>query len=114
MAIIQQVARRLIHDHDIPETREANKKLAEKGKLAKKKLEEAKKLTAMLNFNTIRCKVREDSLKIRMEMAKKKKESDDRVQMKKDKIVNKQKRKYNEIQSEIRSNNLPLAQLSIV
>jgi len=109
-----EVARRLIHDHDIREAREANKKLAEKGKVAKKKLEEAKKLTAMLNFNTIGCKVGEDSLKIRMEMAKKKKESEDKVQLKKDKIVNERKRKYDEIQSEIRSKNLPLAQLSIV
>jgi len=109
-----EVARRLIHDHDIREAREANKKLAEKGKLAKKKLEEAKKLTAMLNFNTIGCKVGEDSLKIRMELAKKKKESDEKVQMKKDKIVNERKRKYDQIQSEIRDKNLPLAQLSIV
>ena len=109
-----EVARRLIHDNDIREAREANKKLAEKGKLAKKKLEEAKKLTAMLNFNTIGCKVGEDSLKIRMELAKKKKESDEKVQMKKDKIVNERKRKYDQIQSEIRDKNLPLAQLSIV
>ena len=55
------VARRLIHDHDIQEAREA-----------RQKLENANKLTAMLNFNTIGCKVREDSLKIRWDTAQKK------------------------------------------
>ena len=39
---------------------------------AKQKLENAKKLTAMLNFNTMGCKVGEDSLKIRLDMTPKK------------------------------------------
>ena len=33
------------------------------------KLEKAKKLTAMLNFNTIGCKVGEDLLKVQMKIA---------------------------------------------
>ena len=69
------VARRLIHDHDIREAREANKKLASKGKEAKQKLESAKKLTAMLNFNAIGCKVGEDSLKIRLGVAPQKRKN---------------------------------------
>jgi len=107
------VARRLIHDHDIREAREANQKLASKGKEAKQKLESAKKLTAMLNFNTIGCQVGEDSLKIRLEMAKKKKQSDERVQKKKDEIVNERKRKYHKIQDDIRAKNIPISQLTI-
>ena len=107
------VARRLIHDHDIREAREANQKLASKGREAKQKLEQAKKLTAMLNFNTIGCKVGQDSLKIRLDMAQKKKECDERVQQKKDKIINEQKRKYDKIQAEMRDKNIPLTQLTI-
>ena len=108
-----EIARRLLHDHDIREAREANQQLAEKGKLARKKLEEAKKLTAMLNFNTIGCQVGEDSLKIRMNMAKKKKEVMTNFKWKK-KIINERKRKYDQIQSDIRDKNLPISQLSIV
>ena len=67
------IARRLIHDHGIHEAREANKNLTKKGKLARKKLDDAKKLTAVLNFNTIGCQIGEDSLKLRMDMARKKK-----------------------------------------
>ena len=107
------VARRLIHDHDIREAREANKKLASKGKEAKQKLESAKKLTAMLNFNAIGCKVGEDSLKIRLDMAKKKRECEERVQEKKDKIVNERKRKYDKIQAEIHNKNIPISQLTL-
>ena len=94
------VARRLIHDHDIREAREANQKLASKGKEARQKLENTKERTAMLNFNTIGCKVGEDSLRIRLDMAQKKKECDEKVQQKKDKIINEQKRKYDKIQAE--------------
>ena len=54
----------------------------------------------MLNFNTIGCKVGEDSLRIRLDMAQKKKECDEKVQQKKDKIINEQKRKYDKIQAE--------------
>ena len=107
-----EVARRLLHESDLSEAREANQKLAKQGKIARQKLENAKKLTAMLNFNHIGCKVGEDSLKLRLEMAKKKKDIDDAIQQKKDKMTNERKRKYDEIQKEL-SNGLPLHQLSI-
>ena len=76
------IARRLLHDSDLREAREANQKLANKGKQARNKLDAAKKLTAMLNFNNIGCRVGEDSLKLRLEMARKKKEVDDALQHK--------------------------------
>ena len=98
-----EIARTLLHDHAIYEAGGANQHLTEKGKVARKKIEDTKKLTAMLNFNTIGCQVQEDSSKIRMDMAKKKKESDEKFQMKKDKIVNEQKHKYDQIQSDIRT-----------
>jgi len=107
-----EIARRLLHESDLCEAREANQKLAKQGKIARQKLETAKKLTAMLNFNNIGCKVGEDSLKIRLEMAKKKKDIDDAIQQKKDKMTNERKRKYDEVQNELR-NGLPLHQLSI-
>ncbi len=68
---------------------------------------------AMLNFNTIGCKVGEDSLKIRLEMAIKKK-SEEKVQKKKDGVVNERKRKYHKIQDDIRAKNIPISQLTIV
>ena len=43
-----------------------------------------------------------------------KKESNENVQIKKDKIVNERNRKYEKIQADIRDKKLPLAQLSIV
>ena len=107
------VARRQIHDHDIREARKANQKLASKGKEARQKLENAKKITDMLNFNTIGCKVREDSLKIRLDMAQKKKECDEKVQQKKDQIINEQIHKYDKIQAEMRDKNIPLSQLTL-
>ena len=90
------VARRLIHDHDIREAREVNQNLVSKGKEAKQKLKNARKLTAMLNFNTISCKGGEDSLKIRLDMTLKK-NCDEKVQQKKNKIVNERKSKYEKI-----------------
>ena len=66
----------------------------------------------MLNFNNIGCKVGEDSLKLRLELAKKKKDIDDVIQQKKDKVTNEQKRKYDDVQQEL-SNGLLLHQLSI-
>ena len=59
-----EITRRLRHDYDIYEAREANQQLAEKGKLARKKLENAKKLMSMFNFYTIGYQVGEDSLKL--------------------------------------------------
>ena len=67
----------------------------------------------MLNFNNIGCKVGEDSLKLRLEMGKKKKDIDNTIQQKKDKVTNKWKRKYDDVQKEL-SNSLPLHQLSII
>jgi len=106
------IARRLLHDSDLREAREANQKLANKGKQARNKLDAAKKLTAMLNFNNIGCRVGEDSLKLRLDMARKKKEIDDAIQHKKDKMTNERKRKYDEIQNELK-NGLPEHELSI-
>ena len=83
-----EVTRRLLHGSDLSEAREANKNLAKQGKTAREKLENAKKLTAMLNFNYIGCKVGEDSLKLRLEMAKKKMDIDNAIQQKKDKMAN--------------------------
>ena len=83
------VARRLLHDHDIRQAREANRMLAQKGKEARDKLLQTKKLSAMINFNHIGCKVGVDSLKVRLEMARKKKENDEQVQEKKNKVMNK-------------------------
>ena len=52
---------------------------------ARAKLEHAKKLTAMLNFNTIGCKVGEASLKVWMKITQKKRDEEKQVQQKKDK-----------------------------
>ena len=55
----------------------------------------------MLNFNNIGCKVGEDSLKLRLEMAKKKKDIDDTIQQKIDKSTNDWKWKHDEVQTKI-------------
>ena len=47
------VARTLLHESDILEAREENAKSARQGKAIKMKLENAKKLTAMLNFKVV-------------------------------------------------------------
>ena len=61
-----------MYDADLQKVREVKKKKkADKGKEAKAKLEDAKKFMAMLNFNTIGCRVGEDSLKVRMKIAQK-------------------------------------------
>ena len=107
------VARRLLHDHDIRQAREENRKLADKGKEARDKLLQVKKLSAMLNFNYIGCKVGEDSLKVRLEIARKKKESDEQLQQKKDKVTNDRKRKFDNLLNEILNKNLPYSELSL-
>ena len=66
----------LLHDADLRKIREINKRKADKGKAAQEKLDAAKKLTAMLNFNTIGCRVGDDSLKVRMKIAQKKKDEE--------------------------------------
>ena len=103
----------LLHDVDLQKVRERNKEKADKGKATKEKLDNAKKLTAMLNFNTIGCRVGEDSLKVRMKIAQKKKEEEDQVQQKKDKIMVQRKRKYDELKTKIDNENLPIEKLSL-
>ena len=66
----------------------------------------------MLNFNNIGCQVGQDSLKLKLEMAKKTKDIDNVIQQKKDKATNERKRKHDEVQNKI-DNGLPLDQLSV-
>jgi len=108
-AVIQS----LLHDADLQKVREVNKINAEKGKDAKLKLESAKKLTAMLNFNTIGCQVGEDSLKVQMKIAEKKRDEEKQVQQNKDKKNNERKRKFEELKKQIDDKNLPLDKLSL-
>ena len=68
------VVRTLLHETDLNEAREENQKLALNGREDKKKLDAAKKLTAMLNFRNICCKIGEDTLNIRLRMLKNKKD----------------------------------------
>ncbi len=78
------------------------------------KILQTEKLSAMLNFNHhIGCKVREDSLKVRLEIARKKKENDEQLQQKKDKVTNEQKYKFNNLVNEIEIKNLPLSEVSL-
>lgn len=108
-AVIQS----LLHDADLQKVRQINKTKADKGKDAKSKLESAKKLTAMLNFNTIGCKVGEDSLKVRMKIAQRKKDEEKQVQQNKDKKNNERKRKFDELRNQIDIKNIPLDKLSL-
>ncbi len=55
----------------------------------------------MLNFNTFGCKVGEDSLKVRMKIAQRKKDEEKQVQQNKDKKNNERKRKFNELKNQI-------------
>ena len=66
------VARTLLHESDLLQAREENKRKAKQGKEIREKLEKAKKLTAMLNFKTFGCKIGEDSLRVRLKMKQKK------------------------------------------
>ena len=108
-AVIQS----LLHDADLQKVRQINKTKGDKGKDAKSKLESAKKLTAMLNFNTIGCKVGEDSLKVRMKIAQRKKDEEKQVQQNKDKKNNERKRKFDELRNQIDIKNIPLDKLSL-
>ena len=103
----------LLHDADLQKVREVNKKKADKGKDAKVKLEDAKKLTAMLNFNTIGCRVGDDSLKVRMKIAQKKKEEANHAQQKRDQKMNERKRNFDKVKSQIENNNVPTEKLSL-
>ena len=85
------VARVLLHESDILEARERSQKSARKGKEANKKLEKAKKLTAMLNFKSFGCKTGDDSLKARLKMAERKSMEDEKIiQKKKNKMMKRQ------------------------
>ena len=63
----------LLHDADLKKAGEENKKKVEKGKEIQVKIDEVRKLNAMLDFNMIGCQVGKDSLLMRMKMAWKKK-----------------------------------------
>ena len=103
----------LLHDADLRKIREINKRKADEGKAAQEKLDAAKKLTAMLNFNTIGCRVGDDSLKVRMKIAQKKKDEENQLQQKKDMIMIQRKRKFDELQTQIETKNLPIEKLSM-
>ena len=107
------VARTLLHESDILEAREENAKSARQGKEIKMKLEKAKKLTAMLNFKAFGCKIGEDSLKIRLQMAEKKSQDEARVLQKKNDKMMKRKLQYDELQKKIKNENIPVDKLSI-
>ena len=67
------VVRILLHETDLNETREENKKHALNVREAKTKLDGFKILAAMLNFQNIVCKIREEPLNVRLKMSKNKK-----------------------------------------
>ena len=59
------VARTLLHEGDLNKARE-NRSLKLKGKEGTKKLEHAKKVTAMPNFRNIGFQIGEDTLQVRL------------------------------------------------
>ena len=67
------VVRILLHETDLNEDREENQKHALNGREVETKLDGFKKLTAMLNFQNIVCKIREEPLNVRLKMSKNKK-----------------------------------------
>ena len=79
----------------------------------RKKLDSAKKLTAMLNFNNIGCQIGQDTLDVRLKLLRKKRENESKVQQKKDNLYVERKRKYDEIQTTINQKNMPVDFLSI-
>ena len=72
-----------------------------------------RKLTAMLNYNTIDCKLDEDSMKVQMKIAQKKRDEEKQVQQIKDKKNNERKQKFDKLKNQIDTNNLPLDKLSL-
>ena len=85
------VARTLLHESNLLQAREENKRKAKQGKEIREKLEKVKKLTAMLNFKTFGCKIGEDSLRVRLKMKQKKNEEEARIIQKKNDLFLKQK-----------------------
>ena len=106
------VVRTLLHETALNEAREENQKLVLNGKETRKMLDGFKKLTAMLNFRNIGCKIGEDTLNVRLEMLKNKKDNENKVQQKKDNVLQERKRKYQQIISEIEEKNIPIDYLS--
>ncbi len=107
------VAQTLLHKSDILHAQEQNQMNAEKGKQMKEKLEKAKKLTAMLNFKTFGCKIREYSLKARLEMAEKKHKEEERIIQKKNDQLAKRKTQYIELQQKIINENMLVEKLTL-
>ncbi len=106
------VAQTLLHEADLLKAREANKEKVRQGKDAQAKLEKAKKLTAMLNFNHISCEVGKDTLELRLKMAEKKRTEEMEVLNRKNKRVSDWKGKFDELMAKMNSNDLPLEKLS--
>ncbi len=103
----------LLHETDLNEAREANQKMAQNGRETRKKLDSAKKLTAMLNFNNIGCQIGEDTLNVRLKMLQKKRDNESKMQQKKDDLYIEQKQKYAKIQTTINEKNIPVDSLTI-
>ena len=106
------VAQTLLHEADLLKAREANKEKVRQGKDAQAKLEKAKKLTAMLNFNHISCEVGKDTLELRLKMAEKKRAEEMEVINRKNKRVSDRKGKFDELMAKIINTDLPLEKLS--
>ena len=70
------IAQTLLHEADLLKEREAKQKKAQQGKEAEKKLQDIKNLTVMLSFNHLICEVGIDSLKLRLEMTKNRKDEE--------------------------------------
>ncbi len=74
----------------------------------RKKLDSAKKLTSMLNFNNIGCQIEQDTLDVRLKLLRMKRD-ESKVQQKKDNLYVERKHKYDEIQTTINQKNIPVA-----
>ena len=66
----------------------------------------------MLNFNHLTCEVGIDSLKLRLEMAEKRKEEEMQVQNRKNNKANERKQKFDNINKQLTDDNLTLMKLS--
>ena len=67
----------------------------------------------MLNFKAFGCKIGEDSLKVRLQMAEKKSQDEARIIKKKNDKMMKRKLQYDELQQKIQKENIPVDRLSI-
>ncbi len=105
------VAKALLHEADLLQAREANKEMVRQGKEAQAKLDNTKKLTAMLNFNHIHCEVGKETLELRLKMAEKKRAEEIDVINRKNKKVSDWKGKIDEWKAKMNSSDLPLEKL---